>query len=888
MLKSIFCLNIKILSKYICLISIIKEQKVTLSKFHGIYKTKIMRSVFLLIVFFSTHLGYSQYTHKQIENVDSALTKLYEQAMFNGVVLIAQHGKPLYNKAFGIANIQTQETLTSNSSFNLASISKQFVAMMTMILKEQGKIKYDDKVKKHLPNFPYDKITIRQLLTHTSGMPEYFDLATKYTNTLDTLNNEKLIKLIVELKPDLEFEPGSEWEYCNTGYALLVSIIEKASSMKIETFFSKYITEPLHLNNTFFYYLNMESPSNVIPQRVYGFERQNGRNFQNDLIRFDGVAGDGNIYSSVEDLLKWEQSLYNNKLASDATLQEAFTPVKLKNGEIFNYGFGWEISDDEETLSHTGSWVGFENYIERNIAKKTTVIILSNASNELAIDAVNTILKGETLKIPKTQLIKNIRLIDGTGSVARKADVRLKDDKIWEIGNLTAFQNEESTEGQGLVLSPGFIDTHSHHFGGLNKMPEAIPAVSQGITTIIIGQDGGSYSMDSLKKFVKIRPVAVNIATFTGHSTLRSQVMGARSLFRTAKPSELEKMKVLLKKELEKGSFGLATGLEYESAFFSNRDEVLQLAQIVAENGGRYMSHIRSEDINLDDAIDEIIEIGRETKMPVQISHIKIAKKDQWGKSPQLLARLQKARAEGINITADCYPYDFWNSTLRVLFPNRDYSNPYSAAFAVNQLFDPEKSVLVRFAPNKSYAGKTIATIAKERNEKPSQTLMKLIAIAAEFEEKNPDFNEGIEAIMGKSMDETDVANFLLWSHTNICSDGSSSGHPRGHGTFTKILGRYVREQKLMPIETAIYKMTGLSAENLGIYDRGIITNGNYADLVLFNPDTVIDNADIKDGKALSSGIEKVWVNGQIVYQSMKSTGKYSGILIKKQSKLDE
>ncbi len=839
-----------------------------------------MRNFILLFLFFCTHLSYSQYTPQQIESVNSALTKLHEQAMFNGVVLIAQEGKPLYKKAFGIASIQTQEALTSKSSFNLASVSKQFVAMMIMILKEQGKLQFDDKVKKYLPNFPYDRISIRQLLTHTSGLPEYFDLATQYTNTLDTLNNEKLIKLLADLKPELAFESGSEWEYCNTGYALLASIIEKASKMKIETFFDKYITQPLLLTNTFVYYLNMKSPLSLKTQRVYGFERQNGQNSLNDLMRFDGVVGDGNIYSSAEDLLTYEQALYTNKLVSKATLQEAFMPVKLKNGENYNYGFGWEISDDEETLSHTGSWVGFENYIERNLTKKTTVIILSNGTSDIAIDLVNAILSGKKPKIPTTQLIKNIKLVDGTGSVARKADVRLKDDKIWEIGNLTAFQNEESTDGQGLVLSPGFIDTHSHHFGGLNKVPEAIPAISQGITTIVIGQDGGSYPMDTLKKFIKKRPVAINIATYTGHSTLRSEVMGAKSLYRTAKPSEVEKMKILLKKELEKGSLGLATGLEYESAFFSNRDEVLQLAQIVAENGGRYMSHIRSEDINLNDAIDEIIEIGRESKIPVQISHIKIAKKDQWGKSPQLLARLQKARAEGINITADCYPYDFWNSTLRVLFPNRDYTNPTSAEFAVNQLFDPEKSVLVRFAPNKSYVGKTISAIAKERNEKPSQTLMNLIAIAAEFEEKNPDFNEGIEAIMGKSMDETDVANFLLWSHTNICSDGASSGHPRGHGTFTKILGRYVREQKLMPLETAIYKMTGLSAENLGINNRGIITNGNYADLVLFNPDTVIDNANIQDGKALSTGIEKVWVNGQLVYQSQKATGKYSGVLI--------
>jgi N-acyl-D-aspartate/D-glutamate deacylase len=270
--------------------------------------------------------------------------------------------------------------------------------------------------------------------------------------------------------------------------------------------------------------------------------------------------------------------------------------------------------------------------------------------------------------------------------------------------------------------------------------------------------------------------------------------------------------------------------------------------------------------------------------MPVQISHIKIAKKDQWEKSSEILTQLQKARAEGINITADCYPYNFWNSTLRVLFPNRDYTNPEAAEFAVNQLFDPSQSILVRYAPNKTYAGKTISEIAKLRNEKPSLTLMNLIAIAAEFEVKNPDYEEGIEAIMAKSMADIDVSNFLNWPKTNICSDGSSSGHPRGHGTFTRVLGKYVREQKLMPLETAIYKMTGLTAEHLGIKDRGVIAPGNYADLVLFDPNTVKDNADIKNGKALSSGIEKVWINGELILENNKPTGKYPGVLIKRQT----
>ena len=481
-----------------------------------------------------------------------------------------------------------------------------------------------------------------------------------------------------------------------------------------------------------------------------------------------------------------------------------------------------------------------------------------------------------------TLFITNIQLIDGTGKPAYSASVRIQGNKILQVGSLKAMKNEQIMDGKGLVLAPGFIDSHSHHFADLEQHPQAIPTNSQGITTIIIGQDGGSYKMDTLLKKFKEHSVAVNVATYTGQASLREEVMGEKDVYREASQAEIDKMKILLQKELDKGSLGLSTGLEYEQAFFSSKDEVLQLAKVAASAKARYMSHIRSEDIRLQSAIDEIIEIGRQTKMPVQISHIKIAQKDDWETSTALIAKLEKARAAGINITADVYPYTYWNSTLRVLFPTRDYTNPVSAEYAVNHTFDANESYLVKYAPVEAYVGKTIAQIAAIRNEKPSVTLMALIAIAADFKEKNPHFNESIEAIAAKSMVEKDVANFIAWPYANICSDGNAGGHPRGHGAFTRVLAKYVREDKIISLENAIYKMTALTAQHLGIQDRGIIKAGNYADLVLFNPATVKDNATIQDSKALSSGIEMVWINGQLTYQNKKATGNFPGVLIKR------
>ncbi len=495
----------------------------------------------------------------------------------------------------------------------------------------------------------------------------------------------------------------------------------------------------------------------------------------------------------------------------------------------------------------------------------------------VALISYNSI--AQEIKVAPTTLITNVRLIDGTGTPSRNASVRISGNKILEVGDIKAINGEEIINGKGMVLAPGFIDSHSHIGGSLAKYPEALADLNQGVTTIVSGQDGyGSY-VDSIKAGISRKPIAINIATYTGHTDLREKVLGSSQMNRPATENEIAAMQAILLSELKKGSLGLSTGLEYEGAYFSSRHEVLELAKTAASEKSRYISHIRSEDIALADALDEIINIGREAKLPVQISHIKLALKDDWGKSSQILAQLQTARLNGVDITADCYPYEFWHSTLRVLFPKTDYTNPVSAQYAVDHTFDPTQSILIRFAPNTIYAGKTISEIAAMRKEKPAQTLIGLIAEADAYEKAHPDAN-GVEAIVAKSMTDSDVINFLAWANTNICSDGSNGGHPRGYGSFTRVLGNYVRDKKIMSLESAIQKMTSLSAEHVGIKNRGVIAAGYYADLVLFNPTTIKDNATFKDSKALSDGIEKVWVNGICVYHDKKSTNKFPGTFI--------
>lgn len=484
--------------------------------------------------------------------------------------------------------------------------------------------------------------------------------------------------------------------------------------------------------------------------------------------------------------------------------------------------------------------------------------------------------------VSQAQLITHVTLVDGSGTPATVGSVRILDGKIAETGTLQAKEGEPVVEGRGLVLAPGFIDAHSHHWDDLREHHGGLPVVSQGITTIVVGQDGFSDPVDSLEAWMERKPVAVNVATFTGHSSLREQAMGADDVYRMATAPELDAMKELLRADLERGSLGLSTGLEYEQAFYSSTEEVVALARVAADAGGRYISHIRSEDVTLEEAVEEIIHIGALTRMPVQLTHIKIGMASKWGKAAEILGRLDSARARGIDISADIYPYDFWNSTLRVLFPKRDYDNLESAEFAVRETLNPGASYLVAFAPVPEYTGMTIEAISRKRGESPAETLIALIRLASEFRMAHPDFEGAVEAVAAKGMSDADIATFMAWEHTGICSDGNAGGHPRGYGAFPRVLAKYVRDSHLLSLEEAVHKMTGLTAANLGIPGKGLIRPGYDADLVLFDPRTIQDRATIENPHALADGIHMVWVAGQLVYQNGQALDARPGTLLKR------
>jgi N-acyl-D-amino-acid deacylase len=482
---------------------------------------------------------------------------------------------------------------------------------------------------------------------------------------------------------------------------------------------------------------------------------------------------------------------------------------------------------------------------------------------------------------PAGTLFDDVLVVDGTGAPAFVGAVRVVDGRIADVGQLTARRGETVVDGGGAVLAPGFIDTHSHHDRGLlDEMRSAEGVVSQGVTTVVVGQDGGSrYPLASFFAQAEATPPAPNLASYTGHGTLRGLVMGD-DLLRAATAAEIDSMATLLRADMEAGSLGLSTGLEYSAGFNSTTEEVVTLARVAAEYGGRYISHIRSEDRTFWQAIDEILLIGEQADVPVQVAHMKLAMTSLWGRSDELLAKLDSARAAGIDVTADVYPYTYWQSTMRVLVPDGNFTRD-AVAFALAEVATPDGIIFGHFTPRPGYEGRTLEEIAGERGEDPVTAFLAMLDMV--YGPAAPE--DAGETIVARSMKAEDIAGLYAWPHTNVSSDGELDGpHPRGYGSFTRFFRTQVREQGSLSLEEAVHRMTGLAAEHMDFRDRGVIREGAIADLVLFDPETVTDHADFDDPHAPSTGILGVWVAGARVWGGESVVaGAYPGRVLRRQ-----
>ena len=397
---------------------------------------------------------------------------------------------------------------------------------------------------------------------------------------------------------------------------------------------------------------------------------------------------------------------------------------------------------------------------------------------------------------------------------------------------------------------------------------------------MLVGQDGESaYPLRDWLARLDAAPRAVNVASMIGHATVRAQVMG-RGLFRASQPEELAEMRRIVATEMAAGAFGLSSGLEYEAAIFSTTDEVIELAKVAGAAGGIYISHVRDEGPRVFEAFDELLRIGREAKLPVQITHIKLGTPSTWGLAAQRMpAYFEQAAREGVDLRADVYPYTYWHSTLRVLVTDRQFFNPEKVAAGLANNGGAANIRLARYTPDPKLAGKTITEIAAVWGVSEVDAYMRLVR------ETMGELVAGgeMESIIGTSMSEQDVRWFVAHPRIAFCSDGELHGaHPRGAGTFPRILGRYVREQGALSLEAAVHKMTGLAARYIGLADRGRIAPGLVADLVLFDPATVIDNATVADPEAPPTGILAVMNSGEWVVDGGQPTGRRPGKALRK------
>lgn len=493
---------------------------------------------------------------------------------------------------------------------------------------------------------------------------------------------------------------------------------------------------------------------------------------------------------------------------------------------------------------------------------------------------------------PFDLLITNARIVDGTGNPWFWGSVAVRDGKIVGVGRVSGTA-AQTIDAKGQIVAPGFIDVHGHTEDIFNN-PTAENFVRMGVTSIITGNCGGSAGDigQFLGQFGE-KPLAVNLGALIGHNTVRRQIVGLDNRAPTAE--EQERMNALVEKAMKDGAVGLSTGLIYVPGTFAKTEEVVELAKAASKYGGTYASHIRNEGNDVVAAIKEAINIGEQANMPVEISHFKISSKALWGQSATTIGLVEDARRRGLQVTVDQYAYPASSTSLDARFPNwaiaggreegkKRLADPATKAKIVTEMKewlkkakfkDFDFAYVASYRANPAFNGKNIAQITQEvRGKKKLDDQLEQI-----FEM----YNNGGAQMVYQQMSEPDVQAFMKQPFTMIASDsgvrnfGSGVPHPRGYGNNARVLGRYVRELKIITLEDAVRKMTSLPAQTFNLRDRGQIREGFAADIVIFDEKTVTDKATYENPHQYAEGFSHIVVNGKVVFDGGKLTGTMSG-----------
>ncbi len=457
--------------------------------------------------------------------------------------------------------------------------------------------------------------------------------------------------------------------------------------------------------------------------------------------------------------------------------------------------------------------------------------------------------------------------MDGTGAPGRLLDVRLANGRIAEIGpSLATTAGEQSIDARGLVVVPGFIDLHNHLDQRILADPSARSQIAQGITTALVGQDGESPWPvgEFLDRVDAVRP-ALNVATLVGHGTVRRQALGAR-FQRAASPTEIASMSRLVDQGLREGAFGLSSGLEYDPGYEARPEEIVALLARVSAAGGLYATHLRDERDGVLAALDEAVALARRARVRLHVSHLKLGSRGVWGRAADALRLL------GPGASADVYPYTYWvGPAASILRPGLRLAG----GEALEDAGGPFRVRVVSDRTAPSRAGRTLADIAAAERRAPADVLAELAARHA--------------TIACECMEEADLRRILRDPAVLVATDGGIGvAHPRGAGTFPRVLGLYVREGSLLTLETAVHKMTGGPAERLGLSDRGRIAVGHHADLVVIDARRVRDRATVLRPQARPEGIIHVLVGGRVALRAGRLTGQREGKALRRDDDVAE
>lgn len=490
-------------------------------------------------------------------------------------------------------------------------------------------------------------------------------------------------------------------------------------------------------------------------------------------------------------------------------------------------------------------------------------------------------------------VITNARIVDGTGNPWFRGSIAIKDGRIAKVGRFERAESKHVIDAKGQIVAPGFIDVHAHTEDIFNN-PTAENFIRMGVTSLVTGNCGGSVTEVGafLGRFDE-KPLAANLATLIAHGSVRAKVMGLDN--RPPTPDEQAKMNTVVEQAMKDGAVGLSTGLIYVPGTFAKTDEVVELAKVASKFGGTYASHIRNEGNSVVDAIKEAINIGEQANMPVEISHFKISSKALWGESPTTIGLVEEARRRGLTVTVDQYAYTASSTSLDVRMPN--WAVAGGREEGKKRLADPEtrKKIAKEMKEGlkkSKFKDYSFAYVASHRanpefNGKNIAEITRLVRKSKKLDEQIEQifdmYQKGGAQMVYQVMDENDVQNIMRQPFTMIASDsgvrqfGSGVPHPRGYGNNARVLGRYVRELKIISLEDAIRKMTSLPAQTFGLRDRGQIREGFAADLVIFDENTVSDKATFENPHQYAEGFSTVIVNGGIVFDGQKMTGAMPG-----------